>query len=99
MAEKTCEHLSQAVEGVTPSDEGCSECLESGGEWVHLRMCMVCGHVGCCDSSPNRHASGHARDEGHLVVQSFEPGERWAWCYEDEELLDDVGPELDRAYD
>lgn len=94
-----CDHLVDltAIEPSTPA--GCEDCLRIGGRWVHLRLCMTCGHVGCCDSSPNRHASGHARDGGHLVVQSFEPGERWAWCYEDEELLDDVGPELDRAYD
>ena len=94
-----CHHLVDltAIEPSTPA--GCEDCLRIGGRWVHLRLCMTCGHVGCCDSSPNRHASGHARDGGHAVVQSFEPGERWAWCYEDEELLDDVGPELDRAHD
>jgi uncharacterized UBP type Zn finger protein len=87
MPEKTCDHLSQAVEGVAPSDEGCSECLDSGGQWVHLRMCMVCGHVGCCDSSSGKHATRHFVETGHNVMQSFEPGETWGWCYEHERYL------------
>jgi len=87
LAEKTCEHLSQAVDGVTPSGEGCSECLASGAEWVHLRMCMVCGHVGCCDSSAGKHATRHFVESGHNVMQSFEPGETWGWCYEHERYL------------
>jgi uncharacterized UBP type Zn finger protein len=58
-----------------------------GASWVHLRLCLTCGHVGCCDSSPNRHASNHFRDSGHPIVQSFEPGESWRWCYVDEVWL------------
>ncbi|WP_235986520.1 UBP-type zinc finger domain-containing protein [Burkholderia contaminans] len=58
--------------------------MRSGSRWVHLRMCLICGHVGCCDSSPNRHASRHFRETGHRLVRSIEPGERWIWCYEDE---------------
>jgi hypothetical protein len=64
--------------------EGCEECLQLGTGWVHLRLCLTCGHVGCCDSSPMRHARGHAFAIGHPIVQSFEPGEDWRWCYVDE---------------
>jgi Zn-finger in ubiquitin-hydrolases and other protein len=77
-------HLS-LVRPVTPlTPEGCQECLELGTDWVHLRLCLTCGHVGCCDSSPMRHARAHARALAHPVVQSFEPGESWRWCYADE---------------
>ncbi len=67
-----------------PSGTGCAECLagQGGGWWVHLRRCAACGHVGCCDSSPSQHASAHWRSSGHPVVQSFEPGEDWAWDYD-----------------
>lgn len=79
----TCTHLDQArrVEPRTP--EGCEECLESGDRWVHLRLCLTCGHVGCCDSSPNRHATAHHHEIGHPLIRSFEPGESWVWCYAD----------------
>ena len=77
-------HLSM-VRPVTPrTPEGCEECLRLGSEWVHLRLCLTCGHVGCCDSSPLRHARAHAHTIGHPIVQSFEPGEDWRWCYVDE---------------
>jgi uncharacterized UBP type Zn finger protein len=79
-----CAHLAQ-VHDVTPrTPEGCEECLLTGGRWVHLRLCLTCGHVGCCDSSPNRHASAHAREEGHPIMRSLQPGEEWSWCFEDE---------------
>ena len=78
-----CSHLDQ-IRDVTPSAEGCEDCLRTGGSWVHLRLCQSCGHVGCCDSSPNRHASAHFRTTGHPLVSSFEPGEDWMWCYVDE---------------
>jgi uncharacterized UBP type Zn finger protein len=78
-----CTHLDE-IRDVTPSAEGCEECLRIGGEWVHLRMCLSCGRVGCCDSSPNRHASRHAREAGHPVARSQEPYEDWAWCYVDQ---------------
>ena len=83
-----CGHLDQIV--VSPPEEvaGCQDCLEIGGWWVHLRLCTSCGHIGCCDSSPNRHASAHAAQEGHPVVRSLEPGEDWYWCYEDEVLFE-----------
>lgn len=60
---------------------GCEDCLAIGGEWLHLRMCMTCGKIGCCDSSPNRHASGHARADDHPIVRSAEPSEEWSWCF------------------
>jgi uncharacterized UBP type Zn finger protein len=70
--------------GAAPSGEGCVECLATGGRWVHLRRCVECGHVGCCDSSPGTHATRHFGGTGHPLVQSFEPGEDWFWCYADE---------------
>lgn len=82
-----CGHLDQ-VRAVEPGTEGCEECLAMGSRWVHLRLCRTCGHVGCCDSSPNRHASAHFRETDHPIVQSLEPGEDWAWCYVDETLVD-----------
>ncbi|HVG29797.1 MAG TPA: UBP-type zinc finger domain-containing protein [Pyrinomonadaceae bacterium] len=78
-----CEHLGQIRE-VTPGAEGCEDCLKAGETWVHLRLCLSCGHVGCCDSSKNRHATKHFRAVGHPVIRSFEPGEGWGWCYVDE---------------
>lgn len=72
------------VRRVVPSSNGCEECLRIGSSWVHLRLCLTCGHVGCCDSSPNRHARKHFYAEGHPIVRSFEPGEDWRWCYVDE---------------
>ncbi|TMF78612.1 MAG: UBP-type zinc finger domain-containing protein [Chloroflexi bacterium] len=77
---------------VPPSGPGCAECVASGGWWFHLRRCARCGHVGCCDSSPSQHASRHAADTGHAIVQSYEPGEDWFWDYTTEDFLD--GPEL-----
>ena len=82
-----CAHLKELAsprsEPVTPSSPGCQECLQSGGAWVHLRLCMACGHVGCCDNSPGRHASRHSHQTRHPVAKSFEPGEDWAWRYLD----------------
>lgn len=78
-----CTHL-DLIRDVTPSADGCEECLRMGGQWVHLRMCLTCGKVGCCDSSPNRHASGHAHESGHPIVRSMEPVEDWIWCFVDE---------------
>jgi uncharacterized UBP type Zn finger protein len=66
---------------------GCEDCLASGGEWVHLRICLECGHVGCCDSSPNRHASAHAAATGHPLIRSLEPSEGWSWCFVDQVAL------------
>ena len=81
-----CRHTGLARE-VEPSAPGCEECLRSGDSWVHLRICMTCGHVGCCDSSPNKHATKHYRATGHPIVRSHEPGEEWAWCYADRVVL------------
>ena len=70
-----------AIRRVVPRTNGCEECLRLGTPWVHLRLCLTCGHVGCCDSSPMRHARAHAHAIGHPVVQSMERGENWRWCY------------------
>ncbi|MEU9173560.1 UBP-type zinc finger domain-containing protein [Streptomyces sp. NPDC048420] len=78
---------------VPPSGDGCVECDAAGGWWFHLRRCAQCGHVGCCDSSPGQHATGHFRDSGHPLVQSFEPGEEWFWNFETGEMFE-AGPEL-----
>ncbi len=87
-----CRHLKAVStprrEALVPSSKGCKECLETGGEWVHLRLCMTCGHVGCCDDSPNKHATRHFHATKHPVVKSFEPGEDWAWCYVDDEMAE-----------
>ena len=78
-----CRHLDQIV--VTTTDtQVCEDCVKIGDDWVHLRLCMSCGHVGCCDSSKNRHATRHFQHTGHPLVRSLEPGERWIWCYADE---------------
>jgi uncharacterized UBP type Zn finger protein len=69
------------VRDVTPSADGCEDCLEIGDDWVHLRLCLTCGHVGCCDDSPNRHATAHFQHTQHPIIRSFEPGESWRWCY------------------
>jgi uncharacterized UBP type Zn finger protein len=82
-----CTHLDQ-IHDVTPSGDGCKECLETGDTWVHLRLCLSCGHVGCCDSSKNRHATRHWHAIGHPVVQSYQPDEDWLWCYEDEVVME-----------
>jgi hypothetical protein len=83
MTEPVCTHLDE-VRDITPTADGCEDCLAIGGHWVHLRVCRSCGHVGCCDSSPNRHASAHVRRSEHHLVQSYEPGEEWWWCYADQ---------------
>jgi len=72
------------IRPVTPSAQGCEDCLRIGSGWVQLRLCLTCGHVGCCDSSPNQHARAHFHLIGHPIIQSFEPGEKWRWCYIDE---------------
>ena len=86
----TCAHLPTA--SPAPHAKGCEECLAEGGRWVHLRLCMSCGHVGCCDSSPGRHATKHFQTSQHPVVQSFEPGETWGWCYVDAAMLGPFPP-------
>lgn len=81
----TCTHLDWiAVTSLPETIAGCEECLVQGDDWVHLRMCTTCGKLGCCDSSPNRHASRHAHEAAHPIARSAEPGEDWSWCYVDE---------------
>lgn len=77
-----CTHLDQ-IRITTPSKHVCEDCVKTGSKWVHLRMCMACGHVGCCDSSPNKHATKHFQQTGHAIMRSIEPGEGWVWCYID----------------
>jgi hypothetical protein len=84
---KQCTHLNQIRE-VTPSANGCEECLKTGDSWVHLRLCLTCGHVGCCDSSKNKHATKHFHATNHPIIQSFQPGEDWVWCYIDQVMLE-----------
>ena len=92
MSEAFCEHI-DTIRPVYPEPpEGCKECLEMGDEWVHLRECMECGHVGCCDASKNKHATKHFRHTGHPIIRSYEPGENWGWCYVDEVMLSFVSP-------
>jgi uncharacterized UBP type Zn finger protein len=82
-----CTHLKEIHE-VKPHTRGCEECLKTGDQWVHLRLCLTCGHVGCCDSSKNKHATKHFHSTGHPIVRSIERGEHWAWCYVDEMMLE-----------
>lgn len=88
---KTCTHLDQ-IQDVNEDPrgnyrKGCEECVKIGAHWVHLRICLICGHVGCCDSSQGKHASKHAQAAKHPIAQSLEPGEEWAWCYVDQVML------------
>ncbi len=83
----TCSHLDQ-IRPVQPHTKGCEECLKTGGSWVHLRMCLECGHVGCCDSSKNKHATKHFHQTQHPLMQSIEPGEDWIWCYLDQVAME-----------
>jgi hypothetical protein len=87
MSVRVCNHLDEVDPTVRPNATGCEECLAIGATWLHLRVCMTCGHVSCCDSSPNRHAHRHWRATTHPVVQSYEPGEDWWWCCADEVMF------------
>lgn len=85
---KRCAHL-DGVRDVSPgTPTGCEECLRVGRQWVHLRLCLECGHVGCCDSSVGKHATRHFHRTGHPVIRSFQPGEDWGWCYVDEVMIE-----------
>lgn len=85
MATTPCTHLDQITVTELPEPvAGCEECLAEGGTWKHLRMCEECGHIGCCDNSPGRHATAHFHTTGHPVMRSAEPGEEWSWCFVDE---------------
>ncbi|MEP7341326.1 MAG: UBP-type zinc finger domain-containing protein [Acidobacteriota bacterium] len=78
-----CKHLDQ-IRDVKPSAKGCEDCLKLGDDWVHLRLCKSCGHVGCCDNSKNKHATKHFRATDHPIIKSLEPGEEWGYCYKDD---------------
>ena len=82
-----CGHTKE-IQDVSPRTQGCEECLKTGSTWVHLRMCLICGHVGCCDSSKNKHATKHFHRAKHPIMRSLEPDEDWAWCYVDQVVLD-----------
>jgi uncharacterized UBP type Zn finger protein len=82
MAQRECSHL-DSIKVTKVSKHVCEDCVKIGGEWLHLRMCLQCGHVGCCDSSPNKHASAHFRHTQHPIIRSAEPGETWTWCFVD----------------
>jgi predicted ATP-dependent serine protease len=88
MENKVCSHLSAIKTLKKAKDYVCEECVKTHGRWMHLRTCQECGITLCCDSSPNQHASKHANETGHPVVISAEPGERWLWCYFDEEIAE-----------
>src|SRR5215467_5715757 len=84
---EVCSHLDQ-IQDVKPHTRGCEECLKMGDTWVHLRLCLSCGKVGCCDSSKNKHATRHFHETKHPLIQSLEPGEDWVWCYVDEVMME-----------
>ena len=85
----TCPHFDQ-IRHVVPSGNGCEECLKAGDSWVHLRLCLTCGHVGCCDESPNKHATKHFHETKHPIIRSFEPGEGWGWCFVDQAMFESM---------
>jgi hypothetical protein len=87
MSKKTCSHL-DTIQVVKPSARGCEECLALGIEWVHLRVCRSCGHVGCCDESPLRHAPRHFQASGHPIIEGYDPPEGWGWCFKDKVMID-----------
>ena len=92
MSPSPCTHLDQVEVRQLPAEvAGCEDCLKIGGRWVHLRMCMICGHVGCCDNSPNRHATAHFHATEHPIIRSYEPGEDWWWCYDDDLMFEVEG--------
>ena len=89
MATATCSHLDEVrVLDLPDPVAGCEECLKTGSWWVHLRMCLECGKIGCCDNSPNKHATAHFHADGHPLIQSFEPGEDWLYCYVDDVMME-----------
>ena len=85
-----CSHLFEIGNVVPRTTNGCEECLKMGDQWLHLRLCVTCGHVGCCDESKNQHAAKHFYSTTHPLIKSFEAGEEWGWCYVDELLLESV---------
>ena len=89
---EACEHADLIKEISPTSPDACPQCVEMGDTWVNLRVCLECGHVGCCDASKNTHATKHHHATGHPVIQSYQPGETWRWCYVDEQSLPDAAP-------
>lgn len=88
MSTPLCTHVDEITVLQLPAAvDGCEDCLRTGGKWLHLRICLLCGHVGCCDDSPNRHATAHYHATTHALIRSLEPGEDWNWCYVDEVAL------------
>lgn len=87
-----CTHLNQ-IRIKDPDKHVCEDCVKTGDRWVHLRLCLECGHVGCCDSSKNKHATKHFREKKHPLMRSIERGEYWVWCYVDEEMVGELRPE------
>jgi uncharacterized UBP type Zn finger protein len=83
-----CTHLGEVKDVAPRTPKGCEECLASGSRWVHLRLCLTCGHVGCCDNSPGKHATQHYHETHHPIIRSFEPGEDWGWCYVDDVMFE-----------
>ena len=88
MNDDRCAHFTEIVPIEPKTPTGCEECLAAGGRWLHLRLCLKCGHVGCCDNSPGRHATKHFHQSRHPMIRSFEPEEEWGWCYADEQFLE-----------
>ncbi len=88
----SCSHLDQ-MEVTSTEEDACEECLKAGGEWVHLRMCLVCGTVGCCDQSPGKHATAHFHASDHPIMRSIEPGESWVWCFPDKMVVGQLEPD------
>lgn len=82
----SCPHMNQ-IRDVKPVSQGCADCLAAGDSWVHLRMCLSCGYVGCCNDSKNKHAAQHFQRTNHPIMRSIEPGERWRWCFIDEQFV------------
>jgi hypothetical protein len=85
---ESCSHVDQVRDVSAKTPKGCEECLKLGMQWVHLRLCQECGHVGCCDQSQGKHATKHFHASKHAIMKSFQPGEDWSWCYVDELFME-----------
>jgi uncharacterized UBP type Zn finger protein len=92
MSGPRCDHTGRITGALPDSPDSCRKCVAAGDEWVHLRVCLTCGHVGCCDNSKNRHASGHFHASAHPIIQSYEPGEGWRFCYIDKMVIGKAEP-------
>jgi uncharacterized UBP type Zn finger protein len=89
---ESCEHLEKIGEVTPSSPDSCNKCVDAGDKWVQLRICLHCGHVGCCDNSKNTHATKHFEESGHCVIQTYQPGMGWRYCYDHEDGLPDAKP-------